>query len=331
MAIANIIVSICRSCHLRVLTSFKDCGIRPATSTEAEWLQDYIRRSNNHAGLPAATLPVRASQGAQINQGYNREGSRSDPDDEEDDGSEEASSNGHAKNVPSNAKGNLSLPVKSPILYSMDISDKTPTTNSIQHQVGTRPPPESGFTQTPAQIRRRSQGAPSATTQGSSFPISGSGPSPQPSPPTVGSSQSGGSVPFNSTPHQPVSVRVLPNFPNIEDALGANSSSPQGLVAREVWRWFEDHLDSLLESVRSFRFDQFEMNLRSFWANLTGDHREVVHAPAVAGLMARADAIVYDVSIAVARRFLNFLIFHSGDPRDPTVSNFGSYPPALVN
>lgn len=38
------------------------------------------------------------------------------------------------------------------------------------------------------------------------------------------------------------------------------------------------------------------MHLRTFWSNLNGNHREVVHAPAIAGLMAKADAIVYDVS-----------------------------------
>lgn len=68
------------------------------------------------------------------------------------------------------------------------------------------------------------------------------------------------------------------------------------MAAREVWRWFEDHLDSLLDATRAFRFDQFELHLRTFWASLTGDHREVVHAPAVAGLMAKADALLYDVS-----------------------------------
>jgi hypothetical protein len=56
-----------------------------------------------------------------------------------------------------------------------------------------------------------------------------------------------------------------------------------------------DHLDALLDSVRFFRFDQFEMHIRSFWTNLSGNHREVAHAPAIAGLMAKGDAIVYDV------------------------------------
>ena len=91
-----------------------------------------------------------------------------------------------------------------------------------------------------------------------------------------------------------------PHFPSIEDALGANASnSAHSVAAREVWSWFLDHLDSLLESVRFFRFDQFEMHIRSFWASLTGTHREVVHAPAIAGLMAKGDAIVYDVSVAL--------------------------------
>lgn len=97
------------------------------------------------------------------------------------------------------------------------------------------------------------------------------------------------------------SLRRLPNFPSIEEAVGADSTSPQGIAAREVWVWFQDHLDNLLESVRLFRFDQFELHLRSFWSSLNGAHREVVHAPAVSGLMAKADAILYDVSTQFAQ------------------------------
>jgi regulatory factor X len=40
------------------------------------------------------------------------------------------------------------------------------------------------------------------------------------------------------------------------------------------------------------------MHLRTFWSSLTGHHREIVHAPAIAGLMAKADAIVYDASLS---------------------------------
>ncbi|KAG8808152.1 hypothetical protein FRC18_005171 [Serendipita sp. 400] len=97
------------------------------------------------------------------------------------------------------------------------------------------------------------------------------------------------------------SIRQLPTFPKIEEALGNAGASPQGVAAREVWRWFEDHLDALLESTRALRFDQFEMHLRSFWSNLSGDHREVVHAPAVAGLMAKADALLYDEILETLR------------------------------
>lgn len=81
------------------------------------------------------------------------------------------------------------------------------------------------------------------------------------------------------------------------------------MAGREVWGWFQDHLDALLESIRSFRFDQFEMHLRTFWTNLVGHHREVVHAPAIAGLMAKADAIVYDVGWQVIYEQISNLTF----------------------
>lgn len=70
-----------------------------------------------------------------------------------------------------------------------------------------------------------------------------------------------------------------------------------------------------MESARTFRFDQFELHLRTFWASLNGDHREVVHAPAVAGLMAKADAILYDVSFFL---FLSSSLSHQ-TPRLPTL------------
>lgn len=94
-----------------------------------------------------------------------------------------------------------------------------------------------------------------------------------------------------------MNVRALPGFPRIEEALGsaATKQSPESDKAVEVWRWFEDHLDGLLEAVRGLRFDQFELHVRTFWTSLSGDYREVVHAPAVAGLVVRADAVVYDV------------------------------------
>ena len=118
-----------------------------------------------------------------------------------------------------------------------------------------------------------------------------------------------------------LSVRQFPHFPSIEDAV-ANSTSAHGVAAREVWGWFQDHLDVLLESVRTFRFDQFEMHLRTFWTNLNGHHREIVHAPAIAGLMGKADAIVYDVScLEIARQGTELTHISTGNFGDFAVSN----------
>ena len=163
-------------------------------------------------------------------------------------------------------------------------TDKTPTTNTLlsQAQAAQRPNYHAQAT-----IRRHNLGPESAIPSSQSH-----------SPPQPGLT----STPSYLSSQQPISVRDLPNFPDIEEAVGSDSSSPHGMAAREVWRWFEDHLNSLLESVRSFRFDQFEIHLRTFWTNLNGDHREVVHAPAVAGLMAKADAMVYNVSPFYYRR-----------------------------
>lgn len=136
----------------------------------------------------------------------------------------------------------------------------------------------------------------------------------------------------SATPHfmgsqQPISVRHLPHFPSIEEAVGSNSASAHSIAAREVWGWFQDHLDSLLESVRSFRFDQFEMHLRTFWSSLTGGHREVAHAPAIAGLMAKADAIVYDVSFHSRRLIVALAYQITGNSRDPPLADVVTHPP----
>ena len=101
------------------------------------------------------------------------------------------------------------------------------------------------------------------------------------------------------------SIRLAPQFPSIEEAIGANPTSPEGVAVREVWGWFVDYLDSLLESIRSWRCDQFEMHLRQFWSSLSWKHKEVVHAPAVAGLMVKANAILYDVSWGISSWRLN--------------------------
>jgi regulatory factor X, other len=168
-----------------------------------------------------------------------------------------------------------------------DLSDKTPTAAILlsQAQAAARPTVNSFPAHAP--IRRHTGQQEGAITVQSPSPQSANATAP---------------VQFMN-PQQPISVRHLPHFPSIEEAIGSNSTSTQSIAAREVWGWFQDHLDALLESVRSFRFDQFEMHLRTFWSSLSGNHREVVHAPAIAGLMAKADAIVYDVSILAPHMF----------------------------
>jgi regulatory factor X len=241
-----------------------DCGIRPATSAEAEWLQDYIHKSNNHAGQPSVTA-ARLSQDQ--SETSNRGEDRSDEDDDED--SEGNSANGGSKRNSLSLNGD----VKGGI-FNTDLSDKTPTAATLlsQVQAAQRAP---GSFPIQASIRRHPTAEPGIAVQSHS-------------------PQSTNGISYPASQH-PISVRQFPHFPSIDEAVGANSTTPHGVAAREVWGWFQDHLDSLLESVRSFRFDQFEMHLRTFWSNLGGSHREIVHAPAIAGLMAKADAIVYDV------------------------------------
>jgi regulatory factor X len=234
-----------------------DCGIRPATAAEAEWLQDYIQKSNNNA----TQTSVNAARHAE---GSNRAEDRSDDDDE--DGSEGASS------LPGSNRNSLLLGDVKTLSFD-DLSDKTPTAATLlsQAQSVTRPigtfPPTASIRRFPAQ--ETNLGLPATSS------------------PNVGSAAF-------ATPQPTSSVRQFPNFPSIEDAV-ANSTSSHGMVAREVWSWFQDHLDALLESIRTFRVDQFEMHLRTFWTSLNGVHREIVHAPAIAGIMAKADAMVYDV------------------------------------
>lgn len=235
-----------------------DCGIRPATSAEAEFLQDYIRKSNNNAAQQSVNAARMAGDG---------ENRGSDEDDEDE-------SEGPGSGAQSKRNSlNLSSGSKSSAIFA---DEKTPTAATLLSQAQATQRPANAF---PAQ-------APIRRHPGQEGLAVSSHPSPSGSVQTVnvaGGSSAG-------------SVRQLPNFPSIDEAVGANSTTPQSIAAREVWQWFQDHLDALLESIRGYRFDQFELHLRSFWSSLTGAHREVVHAPAVAGLMAKADAIVYDVS-----------------------------------
>ncbi|KAJ7068282.1 hypothetical protein C8F01DRAFT_601889 [Mycena amicta] len=259
-----------RRLGVRGNSKYHYCGIRPATSAEAEWLQDYIHKSNNNAAQNSVNAARLANEHSE---GTNRGEERSDEDDDED--SEGVSSAMGSK------RNSLTLgeEVKGGPIFSQDLSDKTPTAATLLSQQAAQRPPNSYPHQ--ASIRRH-------PTQEGALGVQSHSPSSTSAVPYLGS-------------QTPTSVRQFAHFPSIDEAVGVNSTSPHSIAAREVWGWFQDHLDSLLESVRSFRFDQFEMHLRTFWSSLGGSHREVVHAPAIAGLMAKADAIVYDEILEILR------------------------------
>ncbi|KAL4081873.1 hypothetical protein V8B97DRAFT_1862803 [Scleroderma yunnanense] len=248
-----------RRLGVRGNSKYHYCGIRPATSTEAEFLQDYIRKSNNNAGQSSINAARAAQESADnVNKGEERS------DDDEDEDSEGSSASKRNSLV-------LSGDLKGSLPYE-ELCDKTPTSGSI-------------LSQAQASVRNNAYPSHAPIRRHASQPDTNLA-----SQPTLSLGTNGSFV--QAKQHQ--SVRHMPHFPSIEEAVGTNSASPQSIAAREVWTWFQDHLDSVLDSVRAFRFDQFELNLRNFWPTLSGSHREIVHAPAIAGLMAKADAIVYD-------------------------------------
>ncbi|KAJ8456330.1 hypothetical protein ONZ45_g18764 [Pleurotus djamor] len=245
-----------RRLGVRGNSKYHYCGIRPATAAEAEWLQDYIQKSNNNAGqgsVNAARLAHEQSETA----------NKSEEEDDED--SEGASSAMASKRNSLIINGDVKP------AFGNDLSDKTPTAATLLSQQAAQRPPSSYPPQ--ASIRRLPQQEAGLSVQGGQT--------------------SNHSLSYMAS-QQHVSVRQLPTFPSIDEAIGASSTSHHSMTAREVWNWFQDHLDALLDSIRSFRCDQFEMHIRNFWSSLEGSHREIVHAPAIAGLMAKADAIVYD-------------------------------------
>ena len=227
-------------------------------------MQDYVRKNNN-TNQGNGQRP-QSSAGQNVAKGEDQS-----EDDDDDDGSEDASSQAASKRTSLIINGR-----KSPNQLSMD-TDKTPTTNTLLSQVQASRP---NFQAQPG-IRRHNIGQDAMTGINQHQNI-------------ADPALSGGSSATHPINHF-FSVRNLSTFPKIEEALGSDPTSPHSTAARQVWRWFEDHLDALLDSIRTFRLDQFEINVRTFWTSLSGDHREVVHAPAVAGLMAKADTILYDV------------------------------------
>lgn len=232
-------------------------------------MQDYIRKSNNTAAQQSVNAARIASEQAESG-GFKHE-DRSD-EDEDDDISE----------APSSKRNSFALPL-APAPHPHP-EDKTPTAATLLAHAQSAPRPGAY----PAQAAIRRHPGP----HGQEVPIAI-----QPAPPHPS---------FAPPPPAPSStVRHLANFPSIEEALGGANANPSNsahaVAAREVWNWFADHLDALLESVRFGRYDQFELHVRSFWNSLQGTHREIVHAPAIAGLMAKGDALVYDEILEILR------------------------------
>src|SRR5580693_7080006 len=72
--------------YCRELTSvLPDCGIRPSTASEAEWLQDFINRTNNARNQNANSRPTSQSGRS----------SSANEDDSPDDDDEEANDSSH--------------------------------------------------------------------------------------------------------------------------------------------------------------------------------------------------------------------------------------------
>lgn len=293
-----------RRLGVRGNSKYHYCGIRPSNTAEAEWLQDYIRKTNtagqNNANGESSGI---ARANSQSSRGSGQGGGDSDEDDEAD-----SPEGPHSANASKRSSLNLE-PLKHTGAIPIPLDDKTPTTSSQLAAAQNAAPSSSASLQQPAAIRRRTAQTPDPVFSGVHPGSAQSAGTPNPNVNHVGASgsafnpqqQQQASQAQQPSPSQGYSIRQLPSFPKIEEALGNAGSSPQGMAAREVWRWFEDHLDSLLDATRAFRFDQFELHLRTFWASLTGDHREVVHAPAVAGLMAKADALLYDEILETLR------------------------------
>ncbi|KIL70050.1 hypothetical protein M378DRAFT_67300 [Amanita muscaria Koide BX008] len=272
-----------RRLGVRGNSKYHYCGIRPATTAEAEWLQEYIQKSNNNSAQNSVNVVRMTQEQAERS---TRSEERSDEDEDED-------SEGGNSNVTSK-RNSIALSNDVTSVFPQDPNDKTPTAATLLSQAQANQRLPSFPTQ--ASIRRH-------VNQESGLIV----PSHSHSHSPIGSTSAG-----YGTPHATVSVRQLPSFPSIDEAVGPNSTSTQSIAAREAWNWFQDHLDTLMDSIRAFRFDQFEMHLRSFWSNLGGQHREVVHAPAIAGLMAKADVVVYD-----AREILEFLRSQMLSPISP--------------
>jgi regulatory factor X, other len=184
-----------RRLGVRGNSKYHYCGIRPATSAEAEWLQDYIHKSNNNAGQPSVNAARLAQEQSESS---NRGEERSDEDDDED--SEGQASSGTSK------RNSLALnnDAKATVGFSEELSDKTPTAATLLSQVQAAQRPATSSFPPEATIRRHPQQEPPH------------GARPQSQSPPSGSSN--GPVPFPTSQQQPMSVRHFPHFPSSQKA-----------------------------------------------------------------------------------------------------------------
>lgn len=93
---------------------------------------------------------------------------------------------------------------------------------------------------------------------------------------------------------QQPAVTLLPGFPHLSEAGPLPANTVPGQAARSVWAKFTVHMEALLDSVKALKLDQFEMRLRSFWAGFSPEEKDVCHSPSLAGIVARAETIVFD-------------------------------------
>lgn len=106
--------------------------------------------------------------------------------------------------------------------------------------------------------------------------------------------EGGASQPQTPRTARPSFRQSMP-LPNLEEALNqpmAHDLDHQN--ARDFWAMYTEHSKSLLESVKNYRFDQFELTLRTFWTSLDSTQRACVTHSVMMSLVYRADAVVYD-------------------------------------
>ncbi|KXN86280.1 Protein sak1 [Leucoagaricus sp. SymC.cos] len=203
-----------RRLGVRGNSKYHYCGIRPATTAEAEFLQDYIQKSNNNAGQSSINAARLANEQAEAATRTNEDGS-GDDDDDDSEGNHSAAGSKRNSLV-------LSNDVKT-VVYADDLSDKTPTAATLLSQAQAQRP---GTYPSQASIRRHP----------GQEPILGSAQTHSPQTLSSNSNYIAGQT--------ALSIRQFPHFPSIDEAVGANSTSTHGIAGREVWNWFQDHLDA---------------------------------------------------------------------------------------